>query len=142
MSQVCENSDHEVINIAEEVDDEKPDPPSQSSSIYTLFGEESIGDDDDGEISAEREDNANEPDENKHPAPKAKKPGHQRAEKGVYEELDYSIDPLGDATSHNETSSKKKSFYSKERKTTIISILGIAIIGVVASGIAFALYGK
>ena len=148
MSQVCNKSDPEVTNQTEEVVDENMNPPSPSSSIYTLFEDEYVLDDDDGkqadddgEQELEREDKTKTQDVTIVPAPEAKKPGHQRASPGIYEELDYSLNPQIGAMSHGQTDLKEKNGCFKERKSVVLSVLGTVLAAAVASGVVLSLKG-
>ena len=141
MSQVCNNSDPEVTNQTEEVVNETMSLPGTSSSIYTLFEDEYVFDDDNGEQELEREDKTTSQDVTIAPAPEAKKPGHQRASPGIYEELDYSLNPQIGAMSHGQTDLKEKNGCFKERKSVVLSVLGTVLAAAVASGVVLSLKG-
>ena len=76
------------------------------------------------------------------PAPEANRPGHQRAEPGVYDELDYDLSPRIDGRPNNSTNLEKGNGCSKQKKILILSVLGTLIIGLVAAGVVLALQRK
>ena len=54
--------------------------------------------------------------------PENKKPGHQRAEPNVYDELDYELSPRVEV-------SNKKEGLSKQNKIIIVSVLVVCVVG-------------
>ena len=75
------------------------------------------------------------------------KPGHQRGPAGLYDEIDYSLDPqIQDAPriDHNENipkDAKKTSGNSKKKKIIIGCVIGSLSIGAITAGIVFANQG-
>ena len=81
------------------------------------------------------------------PSVNKQKPGHQRGTAGVYDEIDYSLDPqIQDAPSihHNGNipiDTNKKGGNSKKKKIMIGFVIGSLLIGAITVGIVFALPG-
>ena len=81
------------------------------------------------------------------PSVNKQKPGHQRGTAGVYDEIDYSLDPhIQDAPSihHNEKipiDTNKIGGNSKQKKIIIGLVIGSLLIGAITVGIVFALPG-
>ena len=75
------------------------------------------------------------------------KPGHKRGEAGVYDEIDYQLDPpIQDAQkiSSNETvptDTSKTEGKTKTNKIIIAVVIGCLLIGAIIGGIDFALPG-
>lgn len=120
--------------------------PSPSESIYTLNDLEATSDDpndDDGEyVLSETKPIDSNVDENTQPS---RKPGHQRAEAGVYDELNYNISsnmnsPIADPST--EIRNETKCRCSRPQKFLIVSITGLFIIGAIATGIVIVFQGN
>ena len=81
------------------------------------------------------------------PSVNKQKPGHQRGTAGVYDEIDYNLDPqIQDAPriDHNENipkDAKKTSGNSKKKKIIIGCVIGSLSIGAITAGIVFAILG-
>ena len=82
------------------------------------------------------------------PSVNKQKPGHQRGTAGVYDEIDYNLDPqIQDAPiiHHNEIipiDTNKKGGNSKKKKIMIGFVIGSLLIGAITVWIVFALPGK
>ena len=76
------------------------------------------------------------------------KPGHQRGKAGVYDEIDYELDPRTQnprRIKHNETVSTdapKEDGKIKKKKIIIGVVIGGLFIGAIGVGIVFALAGR
>ena len=76
------------------------------------------------------------------PNPEKRKPGHKPTIPGVYDDLyDYDTDPQISAVNPDKTLSKDTYGCSKQSKIFAGSIIGIVVVGVIATGVVFSLQG-
>ena len=76
------------------------------------------------------------------PNPEKRKPGHKPTIPGVYDDLyDYDTDPQTSAVNANKTVPTDTYGCAKQRKIFAGSIIGIAVVGVIAAGVVFSLEG-
>ena len=76
------------------------------------------------------------------PNPEKRKPGHKPTIPGVYDDLyDYDTDPQPSAVNADKTLSKDTYGCSKQRRIFACSIIGIAVVGVIAAGVVISLRG-
>ena len=76
------------------------------------------------------------------PAPEARRPGHKRADPGVYDELDYELSPRTLGGSDHPATLENRRKRSKQTKVLILSILLTLLIGAVSASIVLIIQGN
>ena len=136
----------EIDDATNRRNDDQINNPSPSESIYTLNDLEVISEDHNGDngeyVYSETMPIDSNVVENTQPS---RKPGHQRAEAGVYDELNYNVSP--DTSSHiadpsTEIRNKTRGGCSRPQKILVASITGLFIIGAIVTGIVFVFPGN
>ena len=128
----------EYTNESEYVYDEEPETP-QSRNATNIDCEYVYDDDEDGEYVLEKISRTKDSYPTQASNPENKKPGHQRAEPDLYDELDYELSPRVEVTN-------KKEGLSKQNKIIIVSVLVVCVVGALFlafySGAVFGSEGK
>ena len=127
----------EYINESEYVYDEEPETPN-SRNATNIDCEYVYDDDEDGEYVLEKKSRTKDSNPTQASNPENKKPGHQRAEPDLYDELDYELSPRVEVdigrkeANHDKTilnDSSKKEGLSKKKKIIIVSVLAVCVVG-------------
>ena len=73
------------------------------------------------------------------------KPKHKKSEAGVYDELDYTLNPRNESARTDETAVndiENKDSWFNQQKIVIISVIAIFLLAVLVAGSVFATQGK
>ena len=126
----------EYTNDSETINDEEP--KASNSRSGTNNDCEHVYDDDKGEYVLEKKIRTKDTNQTKASTLGNKKPGHQRTEPNIYDELDYELSPRVEVdietreVDHDKTiliDSNKKEGLSKQNKIMIVSVLVVCVVG-------------